>query len=45
MFKMVLIGDNMIKDKLKNAKTYYNLSENLKKGFLWLGLFDFNQQG
>lgn len=26
----------MIKDKLKNAKIYYNLSENLKKGFRWL---------
>lgn len=26
----------MIKDKLQNAKTYYNLSENLKKGFTWL---------
>ncbi|MBE7711120.1 MAG: DUF386 domain-containing protein [Cyanobacteria bacterium SIG31] len=26
----------MIKDKLKNAKTYYNLGENLKKGLLWL---------
>lgn len=26
----------MIKDKLQNAKTYYNLSENLKKGFEWL---------
>ena len=26
----------MIKDYLKNAKNYYNLSENLKKGFVWL---------
>ena len=26
----------MIKDYLKNAKIYYNLSENLKKGFEWL---------
>lgn len=26
----------MIKDKLKNAKIYYNLSEYLKKGFNWL---------
>ena len=26
----------MIKDKLDNAKTYYNISENLKKGFKWL---------
>ncbi len=26
----------MIKDKIKNAKLYYNISENLKKGFLWL---------
>ncbi len=26
----------MIKDKLKNAKIYYNLSENLKKGLIWL---------
>lgn len=26
----------MIKDRLENAKIYYNLSENLKKGFEWL---------
>lgn len=26
----------MIKDYLKNAKNYYNLSENLRKGFDWL---------
>ena len=26
----------MIKDKLKNAKIYYSLSENLKKGLEWL---------
>lgn len=26
----------MIKDKLENAKIYYTLSENLKKGLLWL---------
>ena len=26
----------MIKDYLKNVKNYYNLSENLKKGFDWL---------
>ena len=26
----------MIKDLLKNAETYYGLSENLKKGFEWL---------
>lgn len=26
----------MIKDKLENAKTYYGISENLKKGFEWL---------
>ena len=26
----------MIKDLLKNAKTYYLLSENLKKGLVWL---------
>ena len=26
----------MIKDKLKNAKIYYTLSENLKKGLQWL---------
>lgn len=26
----------MIKDKLKNAKIYYSLSENIKKGFEWL---------
>ena len=26
----------MIKDYLKNAKIYYNLSEKLKKGFEWL---------
>ncbi len=30
----------MIKDKLKNAKTYYNLSEYLKKGFNWLETTD-----
>lgn len=27
---------NMIKDKLKNAKIYYSLSDDLKKGFEWL---------
>ena len=26
----------MIKDKLINAKIYYNLSENIKKGLIWL---------
>ena len=26
----------MIKDRLKNAKTYYLLSENIKKGLQWL---------
>ncbi len=26
----------MIKDKLKNAKNYYGISENLKNGFEWL---------
>ena len=26
----------MIKDTLKNAKNYYSVSENLKKGFVWL---------
>ena len=26
----------MIKDTLKNSKIYYNLSDNLKKGFEWL---------
>ena len=26
----------MIKDHLKNAKTYYSLSENIKKGLQWL---------
>ena len=26
----------MIKDTLKNAKNYYPLSENLRKGFIWL---------
>ena len=26
----------MIKDKLKNAKTYYGISKNLKKGFEWI---------
>lgn len=26
----------MIKDNLENGKTYYKLSENLKKGFEWL---------
>ncbi len=30
----------MIKDKLSNAKIYYNLSENLKKGFEWLANTD-----
>lgn len=32
----------MIKDELKNAEIYYNLSENLKKGFLWLQKTDLN---
>lgn len=31
---------NMIKDKLKNAKIYYSLSEGLKKGFEWLNTND-----
>lgn len=26
----------MIKDKLINSKTYYSLSENIKKGLMWL---------
>ena len=26
----------MIKDLLKNAKTYYNLSKNIKLGLEWL---------
>ena len=26
----------MIKDKLEYAATYYNISDNLKKGFEWL---------
>ena len=26
----------MIKDSIKNAETYYNISENLKKGFEWI---------
>ena len=26
----------MIKDKLENAKIYYSLSENIKKGIEWL---------
>lgn len=30
----------MIKDKLNNAKNYYELSENLKKGFQWLATTD-----
>jgi YhcH/YjgK/YiaL family protein len=30
----------MIKDKLQNAKIYYNLSENLNKGFEWLEKVD-----
>ena len=30
----------MIKDKLINAKTYYSLSENIKKGFEWLNSAD-----
>lgn len=33
----------MIKDKLENAKIYYNLSENLKKGFEWLEKTDLDQ--
>ena len=33
----------MIKDKLQNAKIYYNLSENLKKGFQWLEKTDLDQ--
>ena len=32
----------MIKDKLEYAETYYNLSENLKKGFEWLKATDFS---
>ena len=30
----------MIKDKIVNAKTYYPLSENIKKGFEWLNSTD-----
>lgn len=33
----------MIKDRLANAKIYYNLSENLKKGFIWLESTDLNR--
>ena len=33
----------MIKDKLENAKIYYNISENLKKGFEWLEKTDLDQ--
>ena len=32
----------MIKDKLKNAKIYYNLSTNLKLGLNWLETTDLN---
>lgn len=32
----------MIKDKLQNAKIYYNLSESLKKGLQWLEATDLN---
>lgn len=32
----------MIKDKLENAKIYYNLSENLKRGLGWLESTDLN---
>ena len=30
----------MIKDKLKNAKLYYNLSEYIKQGLIWLETID-----
>ena len=33
----------MIKDKLQNAKIYYNLSESLKKGLQWLEVTDLNE--
>ena len=33
----------MIKDKLQNAKNYYNLSESLKKGLQWLEATDLNE--
>ena len=33
----------MIKDTLKNAKNYYSISENLKKGFEWLVKNDLNK--
>ena len=33
----------MIKDKLQNAKIYYNLSESLKKGLQWLEATDLNE--
>lgn len=32
----------MIKDKLRNAKIYYNLSENMQKGLTWLQETDLN---
>ena len=32
----------MIKDKLENASIYYDLSDYLKKGFLWLESVDLN---
>ena len=32
----------MIKDKLINAEIYYSLSENLKKGLVWLQTTDLN---
>lgn len=34
--------EEMIKDKLKNAKIYYSLSNDLKKGFEWLNTNDLN---
>ena len=30
----------MIKDRLENAEVYYNISENLRKGFIWLKSVD-----
>ena len=32
----------MIKDRLENAELYYNLSDRIKEGFLWLKKQDFD---
>ena len=33
----------MIKDKIENAKIYYNLSDNIKNGLNWLEAIDLNK--